>query len=92
VSPVQDRSETQRDSSGDRRTQDRDTRPAQAFTTAELNSSFYRWPAPAAFTTDFVYVRMHGPDRDHLYAGSYPDADLRWWAMRIGEWDRARVR
>jgi hypothetical protein len=28
-------------------------------------------------TTDFVYVRMHGPDREHLYAGSYPDADLR---------------
>ena len=40
-------------------------------------------------TTDFVYVRMHGPDHKHLYAGSYPDADLRWWAMRIGEWDRA---
>jgi uncharacterized protein YecE (DUF72 family) len=35
-------------------------------------------------TTDFVYVRMHGPDPEHLYAGSYPDADLGWWAMRIG--------
>jgi len=40
-------------------------------------------------TTDFVYVRMHGPDPDHLYAGSYPDADLRWWADRIGEWNLA---
>ena len=40
-------------------------------------------------TTDFVYVRMHGPDREHLYAGSYPDADLRWWAGRISEWERA---
>ena len=40
-------------------------------------------------TTDFVFVRMHGPDRQHLYAGSYPDADLRWWAGRIREWDRA---
>jgi uncharacterized protein YecE (DUF72 family) len=40
-------------------------------------------------TTDFVYLRMHGPDHHHLYAGSYPDADLAWWADRIGEWDRA---
>jgi uncharacterized protein YecE (DUF72 family) len=37
-------------------------------------------------TAPFVYVRMHGPDREHLYAGSYPDSDLRWWADRIGEW------
>ena len=40
-------------------------------------------------TTDFVYVRMHGPDRQHLYAGSYPGADLAWWADRIGEWELA---
>lgn len=39
-------------------------------------------------TTDFVYVRMHGPDPEHLYADSYPDAGLRWWADWIGEWDR----
>ena len=37
-------------------------------------------------TTDFAYVRMHGPDNHHLYAGSYPDADLTWWADRIREW------
>ena len=37
-------------------------------------------------TAPFVYVRMHGPDREHLYAGSYPESDLRWWAHRIGEW------
>ena len=36
-------------------------------------------PCVLRATTDFVYVRMHGPDREHLYAGSYPDADLRWW-------------
>jgi uncharacterized protein YecE (DUF72 family) len=29
---------------------------------------------------------MHGPDREHLYAGSYPEQDLRWWADRIREW------
>ena len=32
-------------------------------------------------------MRVHGPDHHHLYAGSYPDADLRWWAGRICEWD-----
>jgi uncharacterized protein YecE (DUF72 family) len=46
-------------------------------------------PCVLRATTDFVYVRMHGPDPGHLYAGSYPDADLCWWADRIGEWDRA---
>jgi uncharacterized protein YecE (DUF72 family) len=37
-------------------------------------------------TTNFVNVRLHGPDHQHLYAGSYSDDDLRWWADRIGEW------
>lgn len=37
-------------------------------------------------TAEFVYVRMHGPDHDHLYGGSYSDNDLRWWADRIREW------
>jgi uncharacterized protein YecE (DUF72 family) len=38
-------------------------------------------------TTDFVYVRMHGPDPEAMYAGSYPDDDLRGWAALIAEWD-----
>ena len=46
-------------------------------------------PCVLRATTDFVYVRMHGPDHHHLYAGSYPDADLTWWADRIREWSRA---
>ncbi len=37
-------------------------------------------------TTGFVYVRLHGPDHNHLYGGSYTDADLQWWAHRIREW------
>ncbi|KQP01773.1 DUF72 domain-containing protein [Leifsonia sp. Leaf264] len=37
-------------------------------------------------TADIVYVRMHGPDDDHLYGGSYSDADLQWWAARVREW------
>lgn len=38
-------------------------------------------------TTDVVYVRMHGPDNESLYGGSYSDDDLRWWADRLTEWD-----
>ncbi|HEY8588419.1 MAG TPA: DUF72 domain-containing protein, partial [Naasia sp.] len=40
-------------------------------------------------TSRIVYVRMHGPDTGHLYAGSYSDADLRWWADRIREWEHS---
>jgi len=43
-------------------------------------------PCVLRATTSFVYVRMHGPDRQHLYAGSYSDDDLQWWANRINEW------
>lgn len=43
-------------------------------------------PCTLRATADFVYVRLHGPDPQHLYAGSYSEADLRWWADRIGEW------
>jgi uncharacterized protein YecE (DUF72 family) len=37
-------------------------------------------------TAPFVYARLHGPDHHHLYAGSYSDDDLRWWADRAREW------
>lgn len=40
-------------------------------------------------TASFVYVRLHGPDHGHLYAGSYSDDDLHWWADRIREWSGA---
>lgn len=45
-----------------------------------------RLPCVLRATAPFVYVRMHGPDAEHLYAGSYPDDSLRWWADRVGEW------
>jgi uncharacterized protein YecE (DUF72 family) len=45
-----------------------------------------RLPCVLRATAPFVYVRMHGPDPDHLYGGSYSAADLRWWADRVGEW------
>lgn len=37
-------------------------------------------------TAPFVYVRMHGPDTQHLYGGAYSDNDLHWWADRLHEW------
>jgi uncharacterized protein YecE (DUF72 family) len=46
-------------------------------------------PCVLRATTDFVYVRLHGPDFNHLYGGSYSDDDLRWWADRIREWQAA---
>ncbi|WP_338875296.1 DUF72 domain-containing protein [Spirosoma sp. SC4-14] len=39
-------------------------------------------------TAPFVYIRLHGPDFQHLYGGSYSDADLNWWADRIREWTK----
>jgi uncharacterized protein YecE (DUF72 family) len=45
-----------------------------------------RLPCILRATARFVYVRLHGPDASHLYAGSYSDDDLRWWADRIREW------
>ena len=45
-----------------------------------------RLPCILRATADFVYVRLHGPDHDHLYGGSYSDRDLGWWADRIREW------
>ena len=40
-------------------------------------------------TADLVYVRMHGPDQDAIYAGCYSNDELRRWADRITEWDGA---
>ena len=45
-------------------------------------------PCVLRATAQFVYVRLHGPDREHMCAGSYPDQDLYWWAGRIDEWRR----
>lgn len=43
-------------------------------------------PCVLRATADFVYVRLHGPDTDHLYAGSFSEDDLRWWGDRVTEW------
>jgi uncharacterized protein YecE (DUF72 family) len=65
---------------------------ADTFTLLEQHGAAYcvmsgaHLPCILRLTTDFAYVRLHGPDHHHLYGGSYSDADLRWWADRIGEW------
>ncbi|KQQ94291.1 sensor histidine kinase [Leifsonia sp. Leaf325] len=46
-----------------------------------------RLPCILRATASIVYVRMHGPDHEHLYGGSYSDTDLGWWAGRLREWD-----
>jgi len=46
-------------------------------------------PCVLRATASWVYVRLHGPDHDHLYGGSYSDDDLGWWAARIREWQAA---
>jgi uncharacterized protein YecE (DUF72 family) len=46
-----------------------------------------RLPCIRRATAPFVYVRLHGPDTRRLYAGSYSDDDLRWWADRVHEWE-----
>ena len=67
----------------------------QVFTLLEAHGAAYcvmsgaGLPCILRATADFVYVRMHGPDHHYLYAGSYPDEALAWWASRIGEWDHA---
>jgi len=43
-------------------------------------------PCVLRVTAPFVYIRLHGPDANFLYGGSYSDADLNWWAERIREW------
>lgn len=45
-----------------------------------------RLPCILRATAEVVYVRLHGPDPEHLYGGSYSDADLTWWADRLREW------
>ncbi|MDM7990636.1 DUF72 domain-containing protein [Arthrobacter sp. zg-Y877] len=46
-------------------------------------------PCTLRATAPFVYVRLHGPDPEHLYVGSYSEQDLQWWADRIREWESA---
>ena len=57
--------------------------------TAYCVMSGARLPCVLRATAGSVYLHLHGPDHDHLYAGSYSDADLQWWALQIWEWEAA---
>ena len=48
-------------------------------------------PCVLRTTAPYAYVRMHGPDHDHLYGGSYSDTDLGWWADRLREWEQMGI-
>ena len=62
------------------------------FTLLERHGAAYcvmsgaRLPCILRATASFVYARLHGPDQQHLYAGSYSEEDLQWWAARCREW------
>ena len=49
------------------------------------------WIRHRRATAPFVYVRLHGPSHDWLYAGSYADDDLAWWADRMAVVTRSEV-
>lgn len=42
------------------------------------------YQSPERVTTDFVYLRLHGPEG--AYQGSYDGRALRGWARRIARW------
>lgn len=42
------------------------------------------WPYAENLTTDFVYLRLHGPDQ--LYSSAYDDSQLESWAEKVQAW------
>jgi uncharacterized protein YecE (DUF72 family) len=46
-------------------------------------------PCVPRATTQDVYLRFHGPDGQHLYVGSYPEAEMQRWAACIAGWRAA---
>jgi len=49
-----------------------------------VSDSTEDWPHVDDLTADFVYVRLHGTSA--RYSGSYDDAALDTWALRIAAW------
>jgi uncharacterized protein YecE (DUF72 family) len=43
-----------------------------------------KWPYAEDLTSDFVYIRLHGPEV--LYVSGYDEPALDWWAERIRLW------
>lgn len=67
----------------------------QVFELLERHNAAYcvmsgaKLPCILRATSRLVYVRLHGPDTERLYGGSYSDDDLAWWAERIREWEHS---
>ncbi len=67
----------------------------EVFSLLEQHSAAYcimsgaHLPCILRATAPFVYLRLHGPDTQFMYGGSYCDDDLRWWTDRIHEWHGA---
>jgi len=71
----------------------------QTWITPEINELLCRFRAafciyelagyrlPSIVTTDFAYVRLHGPGMGK-YQGSYDDRTLRQWCCQILEWTK----
>jgi len=49
-----------------------------------IQDSAGRWPAAEVVTSDFVYLRFHGPDV--LYSSNYTKNILKEWAEKIEKW------
>ena len=56
----------------------------ERFNTAYCVMSGAQLPCILRATADIVYVRLHGPSREHLYGGSYSDEDLSWNGLEPG--------
>lgn len=54
-----------------------------------LADSGGRYPLVDEPTSDFVYLRLHGPEE--LYASGYDDAALDRWAERVEQWRKAKL-
>jgi uncharacterized protein YecE (DUF72 family) len=60
----------------------------QAHGAAYCVMSGAQLPCILRVTAPFSYLRLHGPDGHQLYAGSYSDDSMAWWADRIRDWIR----
>src|SRR4030042_3048291 len=49
-----------------------------------IQDSAGRWPVAEVVTSDFVYLRFHGPGV--LYSSNYTDKILKEWASKINNW------
>ena len=45
--------------------------------------------SPVLITTDFVYLRLHGPT-EHKYQGSYSDTVLKEWTVQCIDWQQEK--